>query len=104
MGAADAAGHTAAAGRRLVGAAPAPAIGKGILASIDAIADVDPTVPPTGANLDGGAGAAYAADVIVVLTDGANTQGVDPATAAKEAAARRLRVFTIGFGTTTPAP
>ena len=31
----------------------------------------------------------YAADVIVVLTDGANTQGVDPQTAAKQAAARR---------------
>jgi hypothetical protein len=47
---------------------------------------------------------AYAADVIVVLTDGANTQGVDPQTAAKQAAERRLRVYTIGFGTTTPAP
>jgi Ca-activated chloride channel homolog len=40
----------------------------------------------------------------VVLTDGANTQGVDPQTAAKQAADRRVRVFTIGFGTTTPAP
>jgi Ca-activated chloride channel family protein len=39
----------------------------------------------------------------VVLTDGANTQGVDPVTAAEEAAARRLRVYTIGFGTTEPA-
>lgn len=81
------------------------AIGQGILASIDAIADVDPSVPPTGVNLDGGdAEGAYAADVVVVLTDGANTQGVDPQAAAQEAAARRLRVYTIGFGTTTPAP
>jgi Ca-activated chloride channel homolog len=39
-----------------------------------------------------------------VLTDGANTQGVDPVTAAKQAAARHLRVYTIGFGTTQPAP
>lgn len=39
-----------------------------------------------------------------MLTDGANTQGVDPQTAAAEAAARRLRVYTIGFGTTTPSP
>jgi Ca-activated chloride channel family protein len=39
-----------------------------------------------------------------VLTDGANTQGVDPPTAAKQAAARKVRVYTIGFGTTTPAP
>ena len=44
------------------------------------------------------------AHTIVVLTDGANTQGVDPQTAAQQAADRRLRVYTIGFGTTTPAP
>jgi Ca-activated chloride channel family protein len=81
------------------------AIGQAILTSIDAIADVDPAVPPTGAEVDpAGTGTAYAADTIVVLTDGANTQGVDPQDAAKEAAARRLRVYTIGFGTTTPAP
>ena len=41
---------------------------------------------------------------VVVLTDGANTRGVDPQIAAKEAADRRLRVYTISFGTTTPAP
>jgi Ca-activated chloride channel homolog len=41
--------------------------------------------------------------VIVVLTDGANTQGVEPATAAESAAVRGVRVFTIGFGTTTPS-
>jgi Ca-activated chloride channel family protein len=41
--------------------------------------------------------------VIVVLTDGANTQGVEPATAAESAAVRGLRVFTIGFGTTSPS-
>jgi len=79
------------------------AIGQAILTSIDAIADIDPSVPPTGATADPGR-SDYAADVIVVLTDGANTQGVDPQTAAKQAAARRLRVYTIGFGTTTPAP
>ncbi|HWB37744.1 MAG TPA: hypothetical protein VHA75_17145, partial [Rugosimonospora sp.] len=43
-------------------------------------------------------------DTIVVLTDGANTQGVDPVTAAQQAAARHVRVYTIGFGTTEPAP
>jgi Ca-activated chloride channel homolog len=80
------------------------AIGQAILTSIDAIAAIDPSVPPTGAAVTADAGAAYAADVIVVLTDGANTQGVDPKTAAQEAAARKLRVYTIGFGTTTPAP
>jgi Ca-activated chloride channel family protein len=39
----------------------------------------------------------------VVLTDGANTEGVDPVTAAAQAAARHVRVYTIGFGTTTPS-
>ena len=81
------------------------AIGQAILTSIDAIADIDPSVSPTGVDVTGDPpGGAYAADVIVVLTDGANTQGVEPQTAAKQAAARRLRVYTIGFGTTTPAP
>lgn len=80
------------------------AIGQGILTSIDAIADADPAVAPTGAAVGATGTGAYAADVIVVLTDGANTQGVDPQTAAKQAAERRLRVYTIGFGTTTPAP
>lgn len=80
------------------------AIGQAILTSIDAIADIDPSVPPTGAPAMADADAPFAADVIVVLTDGANTQGVEPKTAAQEAAARKLRVYTIGFGTTTPAP
>ena len=80
------------------------AIGQAILASIDAIADVDGSVAPTGVTVTGKPASGYAADVIVVLTDGANNRGVDPATAAQQAAARRLRVYTIGFGTTTPAP
>jgi Ca-activated chloride channel family protein len=81
------------------------AIGQAILTSIDAIADIDSSVPPTGAQIAATAeGSAYAPHTIVVLTDGANTQGVDPQTAAKQAADRRLRVYTIGFGTTTPAP
>ncbi|WP_336217100.1 VWA domain-containing protein [Nonomuraea sp. LPB2021202275-12-8] len=79
------------------------AIGQAMLTSIDAIAEVDPSVAPTGAN-PGGSGEGYAGAAIVVLTDGANTQGVDPQTAAQEAALRRVRVFPIGFGTTNPAP
>jgi Ca-activated chloride channel family protein len=39
-----------------------------------------------------------------VLTDGSNNRGVDPQIAAKEAADRGVRVFTIGFGTDNPAP
>ena len=78
------------------------AIGAGILTSLDAIAQVDPSVPPTGATVSRGAG--YADDVIVVLTDGSNNRGIDPQTAAKQAAARGVRVFTIGYGTDNPAP
>jgi Ca-activated chloride channel homolog len=78
------------------------AIGQGILTSLDAIARVDPSVAPTGARPAGARG--YAHDVIVVLTDGSNNEGVDPQTAARQAAARGVRVFTIGFGTTHPAP
>jgi Ca-activated chloride channel family protein len=79
------------------------AIGQAILTSIDAIAAVDPSVAPTGAKVTN-TGSGYAAATIVLLTDGANTTGVDPATAAQQAAARRIRVYTIGFGTTTPTP
>jgi Ca-activated chloride channel family protein len=79
------------------------AIGEGILTSLDAIAQVDPSVAPTGANVSRHR-AGYADDVIVVLTDGSNNRGVDPQLAAKEAAARGVRVFTIGYGTDNPAP
>jgi len=64
-------------------------------------------VAPTGVDLPTGSSGAltdFEPDTIVVLTDGANTQGVDPVTAAKQAAARRVRIYTIGFGTTEPAP
>ncbi len=83
------------------------AIGLGILASIDAIAEINPAVAPTGVELPGivsNVDGEYEPDTIVVLTDGANTQGVDPVTAAKQAASRHLRIYTIGFGTTEPAP
>ncbi|MBB5870136.1 Ca-activated chloride channel family protein [Allocatelliglobosispora scoriae] len=86
------------------------AIGQGILTSIDAIAESNTNVAPTGVVLDApeggppGAIVGYEADTIVVLTDGANTQGVDPIIAAEQAGARRVRIYTIGFGTTTPAP
>ncbi|AEV87833.1 von Willebrand factor A [Actinoplanes sp. SE50] len=81
------------------------AIGQAILTSIDAIAEMNPAVPATGADLgDTIARGDYESDTIVVLTDGSNTTGVDPVTAAREAAARRVRIFTIGFGTTRPSP
>ena len=80
------------------------AIGEGIVTSLDAIAQVDRSVAPTGATVSRNRGAGYADDVIVVLTDGSNNRGVDPQTAAKEAAGRGVRVFTIGYGTDNPAP
>src|SRR6266511_3698529 len=70
-------------------------------------AEINPDVAPTGVDLPPiapGADGEYEPDTIVVLTDGANTQGVDPVTAAKQAAVRHLRIYTIGFGTTRPAP
>ena len=79
------------------------AIGEGILTSLDAIAQVDPSVAPTGATVSRHRGAGYADDVIVVLTDGSNNRGIDPQTAAKQAADRGVRVFTIGYGTDNPA-
>jgi Ca-activated chloride channel family protein len=78
------------------------AIGEAILASLDAIAQVDPSVAPTGATVKRNLGAGYADDVIVVLTDGSNNRGVNPPAAAQEAAARGVRVFTIGYGTDNP--
>ena len=80
------------------------AIGSAILTSIDSIAAINPTVAPTGVDVESAQRSGYAPDVIVVLTDGANTQGVEPAKAAESAAVRGIRVFTIGFGTTTPSP
>jgi Ca-activated chloride channel family protein len=80
----------------------ATAIGEAILSSLDAIAQVDPSVAPTGATVKRNLGAGYADDVVVVLTDGSNNRGVAPPVAAREAAARGVRVFTIGYGTSNP--
>jgi Ca-activated chloride channel family protein len=84
------------------------AIGLGILTSLDAIAAVNPNVPPTGVQVPppsvGQAVTEYQPDIVIVLTDGANTQGVDPVIAAEQASARHVRIYTIGFGTTEPAP
>ncbi|HEY3882948.1 MAG TPA: VWA domain-containing protein, partial [Trebonia sp.] len=80
------------------------AIGEGILTSLDAIAQVDPSVAPTGVTVARNKNAGYADAVIVVLTDGSNNRGVAPQTAAKDAADRGVRVFTIGYGTDNPAP
>src|SRR6478735_3132411 len=106
-------------------------IGAAILRSIDAIAELDPNVAPadavdepttdgpglgepspapsvgagTGSGAGGGAAAGkvdVAPEIVVLLTDGANTRGVTPGEAADQAAARGVRVYPIGFGTTNP--
>lgn len=106
------------------------AIGAATLKSIEAIASINPDVAPIGADvvadsLNGSPfdpnvappdpnatvsdtpveppAEGYIPDIVVLLTDGANTRGIAPLDAAKEAVARRVRVYTIGFGTTNPS-
>jgi Ca-activated chloride channel family protein len=81
------------------------AIGSGILKSIDAIAEIDKSIPPS--IFDPSAGVApaplpkgvYAPAIIVLLTDGVSNVGPLPLDAAQQAADRGIRVYTIGFGT-----
>jgi Ca-activated chloride channel family protein len=88
-------------------------IGAAILKSIDAISQINqnvaPADAPTGETPSPGPSAAtgsgpnrFAPEIVVLLTDGANTRGVTPAEAAEVAAARGVRVYPIGFGTTNP--
>jgi len=81
-------------------------IGAAILKSIDAIAEINPDVSPASTDyLTAPASPAPARavpEIVVLLTDGANTRGVTPETAAKAAAARGVRIYPIGFGTTEP--
>lgn len=89
------------------------AIGSGLLAAIDAIAEVDPAVPPSQNGSRPGVEpapppkGAYVPAIIVLLTDGVNNAGPLPLDAAQQAVNRGVRVYTIGFGTTqgaTPDP
>ncbi|MBM3139781.1 MAG: VWA domain-containing protein [Chloroflexi bacterium] len=83
------------------------AVGSALLRALDAIAEVNPDVARTGIDLSasrGIRGAGFEPDIVVLLTDGATTQGVHPIVAAQQAADRRIRVYTIGFGTTDVAP
>ncbi len=97
------------------------AIGAAILKSVDAIATINPKVAPVGPDeaaepddeqrsplpapdLDAvkPPTGAPVADIVVLLTDGANTRGVLPMDAAAVAAKRGVRVYTVGFGTAEP--
>src|SRR5262245_27866646 len=78
------------------------AIGSGILKSLDAIAEIDKSVAPSVTDTSRGVAptpvpkGAYAPDIIVLLTDGANNAGPEPADAAQQAADRGVRVYTTG--------
>jgi len=82
------------------------AIGSAILRSIDAIAEVDNRVAPSDINPSATEQAPqapeeYSPHIIVLLTDGASNAGPFPLTAAQQAVERGIRVYTIGFGTTS---
>lgn len=85
------------------------AIGSATYKAIDAIAQENDAVAPSGVNLRGQGGdvledavVVYQPDIIVVLTDGANSRGPSPLDAAQAAADRGVRVYTIGFGSDDP--
>ncbi len=85
------------------------AIGNALLTSIDALAEVNSHIQPSTLSVGNDSGSqlpkgAFEPDIIVILTDGANTRGVEPLVAAQQAADRHVRVYTIGFGTTQPMP
>jgi Ca-activated chloride channel family protein len=94
-------------------------IGAAILKSVDAIAEIDPNVEPADGDAPTGSGGPggtegpggqapppgsvpFAPEIVVLLTDGRNTAGIEPVKAAQIAAARGVRVYPIGFGTTNP--
>jgi Ca-activated chloride channel family protein len=88
-------------------------IGAAILKSVDAIAQIDPNVQPSdvspyadspGTSTPSAPAkpVSVAPEIVVLLTDGANTAGISPVDAAKIAAARGVRVYPIGFGTANP--
>jgi Ca-activated chloride channel homolog len=87
-------------------------IGAAILKAVNAIAAINRNVAPVDdtvgdAEPDGAASAqkrpgSYAPEIVVLLTDGANTAGIAPVAAAELAASRGVRVFPIGFGTRNP--
>ena len=86
------------------------AVGSAIARSLDALAEVNPDVAPFRTRVASLEGVpedeqkdTLQPDVIVLLTDGANTRGVAPLDAAESARDRGIQVYTVGFGTVNPA-
>lgn len=76
------------------------AIGSGILAAITTLAEGNPAIPALGSPPPAPPPpGTYVPEIIVLLTDGVSMTGPLPLDAAEEAAARGIRVYTIGFGT-----
>lgn len=77
------------------------AIGEGILMSINAISEIDDSVvsPYSSVPVVAMPEGEYVPAIVVLLTDGVTTSGIDPLSAAQMARDRGIRVFTIGFGT-----
>jgi Ca-activated chloride channel family protein len=65
----------------------------------DSSPDTTPTTTPPPPGQHG-----YIPDIVVLLTDGANNRGISPLDAVPYAVERRVRVYTIGFGTSQIAP
>ena len=84
------------------------AIGSAILESIDAIAELDTSIPksvsmgPSGSPPPAVPEGAFMPAIIVLLTDGASNTGPEPVEAAQQAVDRGIRIYTIGFGTENP--
>ena len=90
--------------------ARATAVGSAIARSLDALAEINPDIPPVSVYVtpreggtDPGLKDGFQPDVIVLLTDGASNRGVRPLAAARAARDRGVRVYTIGFGTADPS-
>jgi len=87
------------------------AIGSAILRALDAIAEIDSHVTSSDTGSPSTTNGAvtpvpkgkYVPHIIVLLTDGASNAGPDPLVAARQAAERGVRVYTIGFGTANPS-
>src|SRR4029077_11171202 len=79
----------------------ATAVGAGILASLKAIFPEQEfeVQPQRKAALNTAAPGSFGSAAIILLTDGQTTTGPDPVDAARLAAARGVRVYTVGVGT-----
>ncbi|HNE70356.1 MAG TPA: VWA domain-containing protein, partial [Anaerolineales bacterium] len=77
------------------------AIGSGLLKSLEALSEIDDSMPSpfAGTEPEPMPAGQYAPYIVVLLTDGVNTTGPEPVFAAEFAKTRGVRVYTIGFGT-----